>query len=63
MPQAPAAPAALRPQAGNTLELQKLRMDVKRLESLVKKLQSDLASEREYCATLESQLQALSTAE
>jgi hypothetical protein len=43
--------------------LQKLRMDVKRLESLVKKLQAELASEREYCATLESQLQSLSTAE
>jgi hypothetical protein len=38
-------------------------MDVKRLESFVKKLQADLASEREYSATLESQLQALSTAE
>jgi DNA-binding response OmpR family regulator len=63
MPPTPATPAALRPSAGNALELQKLRMDVKRLESLVKKLQSDLASEREYCATLESQLQALSTAE
>jgi DNA-binding response OmpR family regulator len=63
MAQAPVTPAAVRPPAGNALELQKLRMDVKRLESLVKKLQSDLASEREYCATLESQLQALSTAE
>jgi DNA-binding response OmpR family regulator len=63
MPQLPAPPAAVRPPAGNSLEIQKLRMDVKRLESLVKKLQSDLASEREYCATLESQLQVLSTAE
>jgi uncharacterized protein YlxW (UPF0749 family) len=63
MPPTAATPAALRPPAGNALELQKLRMDVKRLESLVKKLQSDLASEREYCATLESQLQALSTVE
>jgi DNA-binding response OmpR family regulator len=63
IPQVPATPAVARPPAGNALELQKLRMDVKRLESLVKKLQSDLASEREYCATLESQLQALSTAE
>jgi uncharacterized protein YlxW (UPF0749 family) len=48
---------------GNAQDLQKLRMEVKRLESLVKKLQADLASEHEYCATLESQLQALSTAE
>jgi DNA-binding response OmpR family regulator len=59
----PAAPAATRPPAGNAQELQKLRMDLKRLESLVKKLQADLASEREYSATLESQLQAVSTAE
>jgi len=49
--------------AGNAQELQKLRMEVKRLESLVKKLQAELASEREYCATLESQLQSLSTAD
>jgi DNA-binding response OmpR family regulator len=64
IPQAPPPPpAAPRVPASNAQELQKLRMDVKRLESLVKKLQADLASEREYSATLESQLQALSTAE
>jgi DNA-binding response OmpR family regulator len=63
IPPAPASSAALRPSVTNTQELQKLRMEVKRLESLVKKLQTDLASEREYCATLESQLQTLSTAE
>jgi DNA-binding response OmpR family regulator len=63
MPQ-PSAPAvAARVPASNALELQKLRMEVKRLESLIKKLQTDLASEREYCATLESQLQTLSTAD
>ena len=61
--QVPSLSAGLQPPAGNAQELQKLRMDVKRLESLVKKLQADLASEREYCATLESQLQTLSTAE
>jgi len=63
MPQVPSIPAGFAPTAGNALELQKLRMEVKRLESLVKKLQADLASEREYCATLESQLQSLSAAE
>jgi DNA-binding response OmpR family regulator len=63
MPQAPPSAAASRVPAGNAQEFQKLRMEVKRLESFVKKLQADLASEREYCATLESQLQALSTAE
>jgi DNA-binding response OmpR family regulator len=63
IPQAPPPPAEMRALASNSQELQKLRMDVKRLESLVKKLQADLVSEREYCATLESQLQSLSTAE
>jgi DNA-binding response OmpR family regulator len=63
IPQMPVAPAPVNAPAVNNLELQKLRMDVKRLESLVKKLQADLASEREYCATLESQLQTLSTAQ
>ena len=62
---APSAPAAARPAppASNAQELQKLRLEVKRLESLVKKLQAELASEREYCATLESQLQSVGTAE
>jgi CheY-like chemotaxis protein len=62
----PAAPlAAAKPAAagGGSPELLKLRNEVRRLESLVKKLQSELASEREYCASLESQLQSLSTAE
>ena len=62
-PMTPAPSAALRAPAGNAQDLQKLRMEVKRLEFLVKKLQADLASEREYCASLESQLQTLSTAE
>jgi len=60
---APRAPVPAPAAAANSQELQKLRMDVKRLESLIKKLQGELASEREYCATLESQLQSLSTAE
>jgi DNA-binding response OmpR family regulator len=63
MPQGLSSPVALRPPAGNAQDMQKLRMEVKRLESLVKKLYADLASEREYCATLESQLQTLSTAD
>ncbi len=64
MPQVSVSSAAgLRAPAANGQDLQKLRMEVKRLESLVKKLQTDLKSEREYCATLESQLQTLSTAE
>jgi DNA-binding response OmpR family regulator len=63
MPQGPSSSVGMRAPAGNAQDLQKLRMEVKRLESLVKKLQTDLASEREYCATLESQLHTLSTAE
>jgi DNA-binding response OmpR family regulator len=63
LPPAPAPAAVSHAPASNMQELHKLRMEVKRLESLVKKLQADLASEREYCATLESQLQATSTAE
>ena len=58
-PPLPAASAS----ASQAQELQKLRMEVKRLESLVKKLQSDLASEREYRATLETQLQTIGTPE
>jgi CheY-like chemotaxis protein len=60
----PAAPAAAAPSStGSSAELVKLRAEIRRLESLIKKLQSDLASEREYCAALESQLRTLSTAE
>jgi hypothetical protein len=60
-----AAPAAVAKQtaAGGSPELLKLRAEIRRLESLIKKLQSDLASEREYSASLESQLRSLSTAE
>ena len=58
-PPAPVGPA----HTNQAQELQKLRMEIKRLESLVKKLQSDLASEREYRATLESQLQTIGTPE
>ena len=62
-PRMPQAAKALAPApAVNGPELQKLQNDVRRLEALVKKLQNELASEREYCATLESQLQTLSTA-
>jgi DNA-binding response OmpR family regulator len=67
MPQAAqiAAPPAIAAQtvAGSSPEALKLRAEIRRLESLIKKLQSDLASEREYSASLESQLRSLSTAE
>lgn len=41
-------------------EVLKLRMEIQRLESLVKKLQSQLETEHEYCAALESQLRNFS---
>jgi len=67
MPQAAltaAPPAAAKPTSpASSQEVLRLRAEIRRLESLVKKLQSDLASEREYSASLESQLRTLSTAE
>ena len=60
-PRPASSPAGTPASASQSQELQKLRLEVKRLESLVKKLQSDLASEREYRATLESQLQTIGT--
>jgi CheY-like chemotaxis protein len=61
-PATPAVPAKQSP-ASNSPELAKLRGEIRRLESLIKKLQSDLVSEREYSAALETQLRTLSTAE
>jgi hypothetical protein len=60
---AAAMPSPARNAGGNPQELTKLRNDVKRLEFLVRKLQSDLASEREYCAALEEQLRSVGAAE
>jgi CheY-like chemotaxis protein len=59
---APPAIAKQTPVSGSP-EVVKLRAEIRRLESLIKKLQTDLASEREYSAALESQLRSLSTAE
>jgi DNA-binding response OmpR family regulator len=60
---APATPSPTRNAGANPQELTKLRNEVKRLESLVRKLQSELASEREYCAALEEQLRSVGAAE
>jgi CheY-like chemotaxis protein len=65
-PQVPqvATPTIAKPTPlGGSPEIVKLRAEIRRLESLIKKLQYDLASEREYSVALESQLRALSTAE
>jgi len=56
-------PSPARNAGGNSQELTKLRNEVKRLESLVRKLQAELASEREYCAALEEQLRSVGAAE
>jgi len=64
VPPAPEAPAAVPSgQSGNGVmtkmatnasgDLSKLRMEIARLEGLVKKLQSELAAEREYVRSLE----------
>jgi DNA-binding response OmpR family regulator len=60
-----AAPPAIAKQTPvvSSPEIVRLRAEIRRLESLIKKLQTDLASEREYSAALESQLRSLSTAE
>jgi DNA-binding response OmpR family regulator len=66
-PRAPqsAAPPAIAKQTPvvSSPEIVRLRAEIRRLEFLIKKLQSDLASEREYSTALESQLRSLSTAE
>jgi CheY-like chemotaxis protein len=63
-PQAATPPAIAKPTSmGGSPEVAKLRAEIRRLEFLIKKLQTDLASEREYSAALESQLRSLSTAE
>ena len=59
---APAKPAAPAPMASSA-EVIKLRSELRRLESLVKKLQAQLDTEHEYCAALESQLRAINVAE
>jgi DNA-binding response OmpR family regulator len=65
-PSAPAAPASRANGADSTAsagEIQKLRNEVRRLEMLVKKLQSALQAEREYVASLEEHLKTLQEAE
>jgi CheY-like chemotaxis protein len=62
---APAAAPAAAPgaSAAGSPDMQKLRFEVMRLESLVKKLQSDLAAERDYSRALEEHVKTLQEAE
>ena len=57
----PAAPP-LR-QAPSVSELQRLRVEIARLEMLIKKLQTELQIERQYNQALENQIQALTQIE
>jgi CheY-like chemotaxis protein len=60
--QAPASAAPL-PARTNPHEPAKLRLEVMRLENLVKKLQSELAAEREYARALEAHVKTLQESE
>jgi CheY-like chemotaxis protein len=59
--QADAQPPAAAPsrQAPSASELQRLRVEIARLEMLIKKLQTELQIERQYNQALETQIQAL----
>jgi CheY-like chemotaxis protein len=60
MPQRPVAPPApARPAGASAAELQKLRNEIMRLELLVKKLQTELSIEKQYCASLELHIRTL----
>jgi CheY-like chemotaxis protein len=54
-----AIPAPQRPATPPNADLQKLRVEIMRLELLVKKLQAELQIEREYSQTLELHLRTL----
>ena len=54
----PAAPSPAHP-GTNPADMQKLRLEMLRLEGLVKKLQSELAAEREYSKALEAHVKTL----
>ena len=68
-PPAPAAPAAAppmpqappRPTAG--MDMAKIKLEVLRLEGLVKKLQAELEAEREYSRALEAHIKTLQESE
>lgn len=59
MPEPPPRPGAPAPSAAGNADVQKLRFEVMRLESLVKKLQSDLSAERDYSRALEEHVKTL----
>ena len=60
MPQRPVPAGAAAPAS---LDLQKMKLELMRLENLVKKLQSELDAEREYTRALEEHVKTLTEAE
>src|SRR4051795_2920104 len=60
MPQRPVPAGAAAPQSP---DLQKMKLELMRLENLVKKLQSELEAEREYTRALEEHVKTLTEAE
>ena len=56
---APPARAGAVPSGATNADGQRLRFEIQRLELLVKKLQSELEAEREYCQALESHIRTL----
>ena len=62
-PQVPPVPTITRPHIGTVpADLGKLKIELMRLEGLVRKLQSELAAEREYSGALEEHLKTLQEA-
>lgn len=60
MPQRPVPAGAAAPA---TLDMQKMKLELMRLENLVKKLQSELEAEREYTRALEEHVKTLTESE
>jgi CheY-like chemotaxis protein len=58
----PPAPVSAVPRSGNGHDPSKLKIEIMRLENLVKKLQSELQAEREYSRSLEAHVKALQDA-
>src|SRR3954468_17977345 len=58
-----AAPAPVRPLATAGMDGSKLKIEIMRLENLVKKLQSELQAEREYSRALEAHVKTLQESE
>jgi CheY-like chemotaxis protein len=62
-PPMPVRPAAAPTSMSASADIPKLRLEVMRLEGLVKKLQSELAAEREYARALEEHVKTLQESE